>query len=626
MMQMDYSDNILSFYQGQDKELTLPDGIRRIEKAVFQDDAHLEKITLPGSLVSIGDHAFAMCRNLKSLELPDSVTTIGGSAFQACAKLRKIVIPDSVTEIGRNAFANTGWLNAKKFRSFVIVGDNVLLCCNKHTANISVPAKVRHIGGSAFAFHRDLQTVDIPEGVDSIGDGAFENCFRLRSVKLPSTIRTIGEEAFASCDDLEQIELPPDIHSIGAGAFRNCGKLRSVVLPERLWHIGAEAFAGCTALCEIVLPEKLRTVGRGAFSGCTALQHIRFPGNVQEMAEDICSGCTALKTVILPEQLGIVWQGAFRDCTALTEIIIPDGAELIETEAFAGCSALKQVQLPAHLKEIGERAFAGCLALREITLPAETEIVRTQAFLQCKALASVTLKGSIGDISPHAFAETAWAEAKEPAWCIEQGILFRCPDMRHITIPDTVHKLLGDLGGPKQVETFTLSEQVTDMRLFTAKYKFLELVRKDCRVRIHSGTDTEARAEDVQRLYRFWEEKDIENRQRLFFDIKSEAFKHSLAVLMSLSEPDNVFFSSYVKRYIRGIIAYLTELNDVENIRRLLPLGYVDEKYIDSLLEQAIAHTQATGEAEVQLLLMEYKNRNIGFSDLDDIISEAFDF
>ena len=54
--------------------------------------------------------------------------------------------------------------------------------------------------------------------VTAIGDGAFRNCFRLRSVTLPNTITSIGENAFAKCNGLTSFVVPGSVTSIGKKA------------------------------------------------------------------------------------------------------------------------------------------------------------------------------------------------------------------------------------------------------------------------------------------------------------------------------------------------------------------------------------------------------------------------
>ena len=45
----------------------------------------------------------------------------------------------------------------------------------------------------------------IPDGVTSIGDGAFSGCRSLTSVTIPSSVTSIGGSAFSYCSNLKTI-------------------------------------------------------------------------------------------------------------------------------------------------------------------------------------------------------------------------------------------------------------------------------------------------------------------------------------------------------------------------------------------------------------------------------------
>lgn len=55
--------------------------------------------------------------------------------------------------------------------------------------------EITSIGKFAFA-RTSLSRIVIPEGVTSIGDGAFYHCDQLREVVIPSTVTSVGEHAF----------------------------------------------------------------------------------------------------------------------------------------------------------------------------------------------------------------------------------------------------------------------------------------------------------------------------------------------------------------------------------------------------------------------------------------------
>lgn len=71
--------------------------------------------------------------------------------------------------------------------------------------------------------------------------------------------------AFAFFDKLKAIDLPNGVESIGEQAFRECTSLTAVSFPDGLTLIGDAAFWGCTSITTVTLPDGLTTIGNGAF-------------------------------------------------------------------------------------------------------------------------------------------------------------------------------------------------------------------------------------------------------------------------------------------------------------------------------------------------------------------------
>ncbi len=97
-------EKILVNYLGSETDITIPNGITKINNYAFSYRYSLTNIELPSSVTSIGSFAFYDCGSLTSIELPSSVTSIGYEAFHGCDSLTSIEIPSNVTSIGVYAF------------------------------------------------------------------------------------------------------------------------------------------------------------------------------------------------------------------------------------------------------------------------------------------------------------------------------------------------------------------------------------------------------------------------------------------------------------------------------------------------------------------------------------------
>ena len=90
-----------------------------------------------------------------------------------------------------------------------------------------------------------LKEVYIGDGVTSISNSAFQNCYSLANVTIPDGVTSIGTSAFYSCYSLANVTIPDGVTSIGTSAFYNCQSLANVTIPGSVTSIGDSAFGNC---------------------------------------------------------------------------------------------------------------------------------------------------------------------------------------------------------------------------------------------------------------------------------------------------------------------------------------------------------------------------------------------
>ena len=163
-----------------------------------------ETVVLPGCFTSIGEFAFEKCKALKSVTVTTAVKSIGNGAFKGVESLEE--------------FKMSGGAGAYVLLDYVTLS----------------------------AFKKDNTPC-------VIGDSAFEDCKKLKSVGLPDGITSIGQYAFADCKSLTEIRLPETVTTIGTLAFARSG-LKSIVIPSSVKEVGKMAFA-YTKLEEINVPK-----------------------------------------------------------------------------------------------------------------------------------------------------------------------------------------------------------------------------------------------------------------------------------------------------------------------------------------------------------------------------------
>ena len=74
----------------------------------------------------------------------------------------------------------------------------------------------------------------------------------LRSIKFPKTIVSVSD-GFNGCSRLESVELNEGLESIGEYVFQMCYSLNEIIIPDSVTEIGAHAFQGCRSLQKLTL-------------------------------------------------------------------------------------------------------------------------------------------------------------------------------------------------------------------------------------------------------------------------------------------------------------------------------------------------------------------------------------
>lgn len=80
----------------------------------------------------------------------------------------------------------------------------------------------------------------------------------IKAIDLPNGVESIGEQAFRECTSLTAVSFPDGLTSIGSGAFFYCTSLADVYYPESLTSVGELAFYGYT----LVLPKIVLSDGK----------------------------------------------------------------------------------------------------------------------------------------------------------------------------------------------------------------------------------------------------------------------------------------------------------------------------------------------------------------------------
>lgn len=308
-------------------------------------------------------------------------------------------------------------------------------CDKTLVQSVEIQEGVTSIGSSAFSGCTALVSIEIPDSVMSIGNQAFTSCYKLESIKIPNGVTSIGLMTFWDCLDLASIEIPDSVTSIGNFAFVGCRSLTSIEMPNNVISIGWSAFYDCTGLVSIEIPDSVTSIGGAAFEGCSNLTSITIPNSVESIGDEAFKDCSSLDKIIYPSGLDVSNASIPDTATqvkytvnngevTITEIILPDGKDSVEIPDTIGG---KTVTIPKELMKDVIHDHEGGTAT-------------------CQKVAVCDICGQeYGDLAAHSLTHT---ELKE-ATCTEDG------NIEYWTC-SVCEKYFSDANGTEEVSSYDI--------------------------------------------------------------------------------------------------------------------------------------------------------------------------
>ncbi len=259
---------------------------RLIGTGFFKNCKKLTTATLKGTYSKTADswnNFFQGCTALTTVNLPADLNVLPSYFFSGCSFV-SYTIPASITSLGDGVFNNCKSFTTVNFGTAKVtsLGDSVFSGCTSLT-QFTIPATVTSIGKSVFSGCTNLATIDLGK-IETMGGRVFENCTSLTTVTFPDTLKALGEYTFKGCvNSLQSVQLGNHIESIGQYCFAECKGLTAVTLPNSVVTIGVSAFQNCTNLATVNLGTGVTTIEANAFNGCTALTSINIPASVTKI-------------------------------------------------------------------------------------------------------------------------------------------------------------------------------------------------------------------------------------------------------------------------------------------------------------------------------------------------------
>lgn len=86
---------------------------------------------------------------------------------------------------------------------------------NWYPDSLTIPESIKIFNYQAFQ-HSRFETINMPREVDFLGENLFDMNYYLKNIDLPENIEEIPAGAFTHCEELQYIDIPNNVVTIGA--------------------------------------------------------------------------------------------------------------------------------------------------------------------------------------------------------------------------------------------------------------------------------------------------------------------------------------------------------------------------------------------------------------------------
>lgn len=371
------AEKLLKYLPANENEtiLSLPSGVTAIGANAFYGNTELTTVNLAGYSLEMGSLAgLRAVRELTVDSLPSAHPYLAyyfGAANGSANGATGIFVPATLEKV-------TFRTEQTALADYAFYGCTGL----KTVEGIS---KIRSIGAYAFAYTA-LETLKLPAGVTSIGDGAFSRCEKLSAFETeagnPSYSVYDGCLYNKSYSELlivprqkETIEFHEQVRKIASGAFFK-SSIKSITVPSSVTEIAASAFANADSLESLTVP----FIG-GSATENTYMLYI-FGGIIVETEED--------------GEVGYRVSNSGAGPASLKKLTVTGSITAIPDFALAYLENVEEFHYTGHVESIGIYGFYGT-GLKEVVIPSTVKKVGNYAFAAMDALESATVSGSVGD-------------------------------------------------------------------------------------------------------------------------------------------------------------------------------------------------------------------------------------
>lgn len=344
--------------------VVIPDSVTEFGQRVFQNCKQLQTVKMGAQIERVESDTFNGCDELEIAILSDKTEIIESSAFSSCRALKKIFIPKSVQKIESYALWNAEYVyyggNEEDWEKIEIGegNDNIKLLYNQDHLELPNDEKewdyeVNEDGKTCTLYGRGLKA----------SAALYENL--VIDTVDGYTVTMIGEDAFSEDEKIKSVTLSKNIKYVGSGAFGGCKNLRTVTLLSKNTVFDRDSFN--------------MGIGRN-------IENIYYAGSLSDRKKYYSNDLR-----VLGDNSEATWHYESNDNVSFQYEyeVNEDGKTCTITKADP--MVYGRIEIPEKISgytvtEIGERAFDGCYSIEQLVLPNSIKKIEKFAFWECYGL------------------------------------------------------------------------------------------------------------------------------------------------------------------------------------------------------------------------------------------------
>lgn len=306
---------------------------------------------------------------------------------------------------------------------------------------LHIPSTYRTINPLGIYQCRELETLEIEEGLERLEVVSIASAYVLKNVKLPASLKYFGENTFYRCYELgagnlevaegnQHFKIKDDgkwLSNIEGDRlyWANFTKLgANIVIGEEITYLHSGLFCDDNFLQSITINADLEFLGVGTFYNTPALQNVSLNGKIEYIFgftdvfdEKFYTWLTDL------EKDQIMYYGAF-ERSGVTSLSLPDGVKYVGPAVFSSCYSLTSISFPQTLEKVADDFFWSAETFPTMTMRgsgsnqyfsvAEALIAKGGAKdggdklikFVAQAVDNYVVPSEVSEISPFAFANT----------------------------------------------------------------------------------------------------------------------------------------------------------------------------------------------------------------------------